>query len=44
MTEGEHKASWERGMIDFTGEDKFENIKEKLDDTINGTMPTPKTQ
>ena len=44
MTEGERKASWERGLIDFTGEDKFENIKEKLDDTINDSSPTTSMQ
>eukprot|EP00795_Rhopilema_esculentum_P016666 gene16666-8104_t len=37
MSEIERKASWERGLIDFTGEDKFENIKDRLDDVINGS-------
>ena len=37
VSEVERKSSWERGVIDVSGEDSFENIQKHLDSVINGT-------
>lgn len=37
MTEIERKASWERGLIDVSGEDSFDRIQEHLDTVIDGS-------
>jgi len=37
VREVEHRASWERGCMDVSGEDSFENIQKHLDNVINGS-------
>ena len=35
--EMEHKASWERGIIDYEGEDGFENIQQHMEDILKSS-------
>ena len=37
ISDMDHKTSWERGLIDFEGEDRFENIQNHLDYVISGS-------
>jgi hypothetical protein len=35
MTEEEHREAWERGDIDYKGQDAFDNLMEKMKQTMN---------
>lgn len=43
LSEQERKLNWERGQVDYLGADKFENIKEKLDQSMKGPATSSKS-
>ncbi|XP_045200200.2 glycogenin-2-like isoform X2 [Mercenaria mercenaria] len=41
LSDAQRKLNWERGQIDYLGQDSFENIQKKIDETLNTSEPAP---
>lgn len=43
MTERERKLNWEKGQVDYLGQDAFTNIQAKLDAALDAVPPHEET-